>query len=111
MGDKNMHEIAPTWVDICALEAIPEGEMHNFKKDEKWIVVYRVAGQFYATDNVCPHEFALLSEGWLENGIIECPLHGALFDIKTGNVIRGPAACGIRTYPVRIEAGRILCAV
>ncbi|WP_051419771.1 non-heme iron oxygenase ferredoxin subunit [Paracoccus pantotrophus] len=95
------------WVNFCALDDIPEEGMHHIEMGEKWIVVYRLDDAVYATDNICPHAFALLSDGWLEDGVIECPLHGALFDVKNGAVLRGPADCAIRTYPVKIEQGRV----
>ena len=99
------------WIEACSVSDIAEGEMFQFERDGKWIVVYHVDGAFFATDNVCPHAFALLSDGWMEDGLIECPLHGALFDIKTGAVTRGPAECAVKTYQTQVRDGKILCAI
>ena len=100
-----------TWFDVCDLTDIPDGGMLQVKHDEKNIVMYHVDEGIFATDNICSHAFALLSEGWLQDGLIECPLHGALFDIKTGEVKRGPAECGVKSYPVKEENGRVFCAL
>jgi len=72
------------------------------------IALYRLDGEVFATSNVCTHQFAILSDGFVEDGCIECPLHAAQFDIKTGNVISGPALTSIATYPVRREDGKLL---
>lgn len=103
--------MAENWIEACGVDDVSDGEMYQFERDGKWIVIYQVDGAFFATDNVCPHAFALLSDGWLEDGLIECPLHGALFDIKTGAVKRGPAECAVKTYPTQVSDGKILCAI
>jgi nitrite reductase/ring-hydroxylating ferredoxin subunit len=103
--------VQENWIDACSTEDVPEGGMHHCEHNGKWIVIYHVDGEFFATDNICPHAFALLSDGWLEDGLIECPLHGALFDIRTGDVKRGPAECAVKTYKVKISDNRVLCAI
>jgi 3-phenylpropionate/trans-cinnamate dioxygenase ferredoxin subunit len=72
------------------------------------IALYRLQGQVYATQDCCTHEFAPLSEGFIEGDCIECPLHLARFNIRTGAVENGPATQPVKTYPVRIENGRIM---
>ncbi len=106
-----MEQTDTTWIDVCSVDDIDQGGMYEFQRGERRILIYRLEDGLFATDNVCTHEFALLSEGWLENGTIECPLHGALFDVKTGRVERGPADCALRTYPVRTEGTRVLCSI
>ena len=106
-----MEQTDTTWVDVCSVDDIDQGGMHEFQRGERRILIYRLEEGLFATDNVCTHEFALLSVGWLENGTIECPLHGALFDVKTGRVERGPADCALRTYPVKTEGARVLCSI
>jgi nitrite reductase/ring-hydroxylating ferredoxin subunit len=106
-----MEQADTTWVDVCSIDDIEEGGMYEFQHDGRRILVYHLEDGLFATDNVCTHEFALLSEGWLENGTIECPLHGALFDVKTGRVERGPAECALTTYPIKTEGTRVLCSM
>lgn len=72
------------------------------------VALYRIAGTVYATNDVCTHEFALLSEGYLDGDCIECPLHQALFHIPTGEARSPPASEPISTYPAKEEADRVL---
>lgn len=69
------------------------------------IALYRCGDDFYATDNVCTHAHALLSDGFLDGFEIECPLHGARFDCRTGESLTGPADEDITTFPIRIVDG------
>jgi naphthalene 1,2-dioxygenase system ferredoxin subunit len=62
---------------------------------------------FYATDNVCTHAFALLSDGFLDGTVVECPLHGGQFDVTSGAAVLEPAECDLRSYPVRVVDGHI----
>ncbi|OAD36818.1 hypothetical protein A7A32_16560 [Acinetobacter baumannii] len=57
----------------------------------------------FAIENVCPHAYALLTEGFIEDQTVECPLHEAIFDIQTGELKSGPGCRNLCTYPVRVE--------
>ncbi|MCK1592105.1 non-heme iron oxygenase ferredoxin subunit [Bradyrhizobium sp. 169] len=95
------------WVGLCDLGGFPSEGMHAFEVGAKRLAVYLIDGKVYATDNVCSHAFALLTDGWLDDGLVECPLHGAQFDVKTGAVIRGPAECPVAVFEMRIRDGLI----
>ena len=69
--------------------------------------LYEVEGEVYATDNLCTHGAARMSDGFLEGREIECPLHQGRFDVCTGKTLCAPLTQDIRTYPVRIENQRI----
>ena len=71
------------------------------------IGIYDVAGTLYAIEDICPHAHAHLSEGFVEGCEIECPLHGAVFDVTTGKHLRGEPCGDVKTFPVRIVDGRI----
>ena len=60
-----------------------------------------------ATDNVCTHAFALLSDGWLDGEYVECPLHGGRFEVATGKAMGDPVVCDLRTFPVRVSGDDI----
>lgn len=90
-----------TWVKLCQTDDIDEGDMRAFEIRDVRIALYNVDGNYYATNNVCTHAFALLTDGWLDDAVIECPLHSALFDVRTGEVLSGPAECALKTYTVR----------
>ncbi len=74
---------------------------------ETEIAIYRVDGEFYATHGLCTHECVKLADGYVEEGRIECPLHSACFDIKTGKVLAPPAEVDLKTYPVKVEGDTI----
>ena len=72
------------------------------------IGIYKLDGEYYALNDICTHAYAAMSDGFVENGQIECPLHGACFDIKTGKALTAPATDDLASYPVRIEGDQIL---
>lgn len=72
------------------------------------IAVFRVKGQFYATQDRCTHGGAALSEGVVVDDIIECPLHQGRFCVRTGQPRGGPVSEPLRTYPTKVEDGRVL---
>jgi 3-phenylpropionate/trans-cinnamate dioxygenase ferredoxin subunit len=91
------------WTRIASTADLKDDEGLGVAVGEKRIALFRDSGEVFATDDVCTHAFALLSEGFLEDGCIECPLHQARFDIRTGKALCAPATEDIRTYPVRID--------
>ncbi|KAA3445831.1 (2Fe-2S)-binding protein [Mesorhizobium sp. SARCC-RB16n] len=91
------------WVSLCHLDDLDADGMYPFVIGEKKIAIYLISGAVYATDNICSHAYTLLTDGWLEDGLVECPLHGAQFDIRTGQVVRGPADCPIAVFETRIR--------
>lgn len=97
-----------TFTHAANLSDLVEDEPLAVKLGDEQIALYRLDGEVYATHNVCTHQFALLSEGYMEDGCIECPLHQGKFDIKTGAAMCAPVTQAIRVYPVKVEDGRIL---
>ncbi len=74
---------------------------------DREIALYHLpGGEFRATDNVCTHEYAQLSDGWLENGCIECPLHAAQFDVKTGKALCAPAETRPEVFEIKARGRR-----
>ena len=69
--------------------------------------VYRVGEDVFATHDICTHGMARLSEGFLEDGLIECPLHQGLFDVKTGEAAGAPCTEAVRIYPVKLDGEEI----
>ena len=67
------------------------------------VALYRLSEGIFATSDVCPHQGAPLSQGCVVDGYIECPLHFALFDIRTGAADGGLTTRGVRTLPARVE--------
>ena len=71
------------------------------------IALCRVGGSIHAFENVCPHAYALLSDGFVEDTEIECPLHAARFDIATGECLGPPADRDLVIYPVKVEGHEV----
>jgi len=95
------------WVRVAAVAALADDAALPAKLGHIPIALYRLDGTIYAIDDVCTHEFALLSQGFIEGGAIECPLHQACFDIATGRCLSGPATVDLRTYEVKIDGGEV----
>ena len=97
------------WLRVAVLADLTDADAAPLavKLGELPIALYRLDGKVYAIDDVCTHEFALLSQGFVEGGAIECPLHQARFDIATGRCLSGPATVDLRTYEVKIDGGEV----
>lgn len=96
------------WVAVVEVNAIPEDDVIGVSHEGKAIALYKSDGEVFATDDVCTHGQALLSDGFLEDGEIECPLHQGRFCIKSGKAMCAPLTEDIRTYPVRIDGEHVL---
>ncbi|MCS7223303.1 MAG: non-heme iron oxygenase ferredoxin subunit [Armatimonadetes bacterium] len=101
------------WVEVARKDDIAPDSATCVQVGDLRIALYRIGeDEFYATDDVCSHDEASLSEGWFaDRYIIECPRHGARFDVRTGKVVRMPAAYPVRTFPIRIDGDRIFVEV
>ena len=96
------------WTDAAALADVPEGDVMAVQVAGKEIALYEVDGEVFATDNICTHGHARLSDGFLEGREIECPLHQGRFDVCSGKAMCAPLTENIRTYPVKIENLRVM---
>lgn len=90
------------WTTIAARSDVGDGDMLAVAAGGREIALYNVDGEIYATDNICTHAFALLTDGWLDGDEIECPLHAGRFDVKTGKGLGPPIPCDIKSYKVRV---------
>ncbi len=97
-----------TWTKIATTDQLGEDEALAIRVGELQLALFRSAGAFHVTDNVCTHQYALLSEGYVEDGCVECPLHQARFDLRSGQALCAPASQPIRVYPVRVEGADVL---
>ena len=87
---------------------LPNGERLFVETDGKQIVVFNIAGQYFAIGDVCTHDDGPLGDGLLEDFNIVCPRHGAEFDVRNGKAMMMPAVVDIPAYPVKIVDGKIL---
>ena len=95
------------WVRVAARGELAAGEALGVEAGGRSIAIYDCDGELFATDNICTHAYACLSDGWLDGNTIECPLHAARFDVRTGQVLDPPATEDLKTYPVRLVDGDI----
>ena len=99
------------WTDAATVDEVPTDDVVGMVVGGRDIALYNVDGQIYATDNVCTHGHARLCEGFLEGHEIECPLHQGKFDVRTGQATCAPPTEALRSYPVKIEGGRVWLAL
>lgn len=91
-----------------ASEMAPEpGRVALVVANGRRVALCNAGGELYAIDDVCTHDGAPLDQGELDGTSIECPRHGARFDVTTGRVVALPAVMPVRTYPVRVRDGAV----
>lgn len=95
------------WTKVAAEDSITEDEPASIKVGEQQIGVFRVDDELHAIEDICPHAYALLSQGFIEGEEVECPLHEALFHIPTGKCLREPGGRDLKTYEVKVEGGDV----
>ena len=100
------------WIDVCGSDEIDEEDVMRFDHGGRTFAVYRSPeDEYFATDGLCTHEKVHLSGGLVMDDIIECPKHNGRFNYKTGASRGAPACVDLKTYPVKVEAGRVLIAI
>ncbi len=97
------------WIEVCELEDIDEEDVMRFDYEDRSFAIYRSEdSEYYATDGFCTHEHVHLADGLVMGNIIECPKHNGRFDYTSGKAKKAPVCEDIKTYPVRLEAGKVL---
>ncbi len=92
---------------IASVDELQNGERLFIDVDGQPVVVFNIAGNFYAIGDVCTHDDGPLGDGRLEGHEVICPRHGAHFDIQTGKALSSPAVIDTPAYPVRVVNGQI----
>jgi 3-phenylpropionate/trans-cinnamate dioxygenase ferredoxin subunit len=100
-----------TWHDVAAAADVSEDMPVSVKVGEREIGIFLLNGAYYALEDVCPHAYALLSQGFVDGDEIECPLHGAKFHIPTGKCTKEPGGRDLACFAVKVEGGRLLVQV
>jgi len=95
------------WIDVAAIDELEAGGVMLVDVDGTEVAVFNIDGEFYALADVCTHDGGTLADGTVEGYEIECPRHGARFDIRTGKVMAPPAYEDVTVYPVRVDNGRV----
>ncbi|MEO5987976.1 MAG: non-heme iron oxygenase ferredoxin subunit [Candidatus Eisenbacteria bacterium] len=92
---------------VARVGEIAEGGSKVVYLDDVAVAVFHIAGHYHAIEDICTHDGGPLADGFLEGCILECPRHGAKFDVRTGAVVALPATAPVPTYAVRVEGDEI----
>jgi nitrite reductase/ring-hydroxylating ferredoxin subunit len=95
-------------VDVAGLADVPPGGTLRVEVGATPICLVNVDGTVHAIHDVCTHALESLAGGWVEDGRIECPRHGASFSVVTGEALTPPATTPLPTFRVTVEGGRVL---
>jgi 3-phenylpropionate/trans-cinnamate dioxygenase ferredoxin subunit len=94
-----------TWLKASCAGTLEDGRACVEDLDGRRLLVCRVDGAYYAIDDVCTHDGGSLDQGFLDGTRVECPRHGARFDVTTGRALTLPAVRPVKTYPTRVDDG------
>jgi nitrite reductase/ring-hydroxylating ferredoxin subunit len=95
-------------IDLCSTADVAPGNALKVEAGDLILAVFNVEGEFYVTDDTCTHGPGSLSEGYIEDEVVECNFHNGQFNIKTGEVVSPPCMIPIKTYRTVVEDGRVL---
>ena len=98
----------PTRIPLCRTDDVAEGTAIKVEHGDLVLAVYNVDGAFFVTDDMCTHGPGSLSEGYLEDDVVECNFHGGQFNVRTGEVVGPPCMVPIKTYKVTVEDDTVL---
>ncbi|MGE4408968.1 MAG: non-heme iron oxygenase ferredoxin subunit [Sphingobium sp.] len=95
------------WYEVGEIGIVEEGEVAAITAGGKPLALFLLDGEYHALYDLCSHGDARLSDGYVEDGCIECPLHQGMFEICTGKPAKAPVTEAVRHYAVRTVEGRI----
>jgi 3-phenylpropionate/trans-cinnamate dioxygenase ferredoxin subunit len=95
------------WITVAGTDELGPGDREIFDLAGYYIAVFNVDGRYYAFEDLCTHDDGPLAEGILDGYQIECPRHGARFDIRTGEALTPPAVRATRRFDVRVQDGQV----
>jgi len=95
------------FVPVARASELSPGAMKWVALDRERVLIANVDGVFYALQDACGHRQAPLSKGTLRGHVVECPLHFAQFDVRTGKLLSGPVAADVPTYAVRVDGDTV----
>ena len=107
MIDPNQTTAENTWHDVAGIEEIDPEFPLGVEVNGQKIGLFQSGEAVHALEDICPHAFALLSQGFQEDGVIECALHAARFEVATGKCLNEIGQRDIKCFPVRVVAGRV----
>jgi 3-phenylpropionate/trans-cinnamate dioxygenase ferredoxin subunit len=100
-----MEKTSTEFVELARSDDVAPGQVRVYEVQGRSIALCNVDGDFYAIDDVCTHDGGPLDQGEIDGHQIECPRHGARFDVRNGRALTLPAVRPVRSYPVQVEDG------
>jgi nitrite reductase/ring-hydroxylating ferredoxin subunit len=94
-------------LELCNTADVAPGTALKVEIEDLALAVYNVGGEFYVTDDACTHGPGSLSEGYIDDDVIECNFHNGQFNIRTGEVVSPPCMVPVTTYPVTVGDGKV----
>ena len=102
-----MKDSMTPWIDVAAQADLFEGAGIAIQPKGLDVALFSIDGEVFATDNICSHGSARLCDGYVEGYEVECPFHQGRFDVRTGAPTCAPATKPVKSWPVKIEGGRV----
>ena len=94
-------------IELCSTEDVAPGTALKVEAEGLTVAVFNVGGEFYVMDDLCTHGPGSLSEGYIEDDVVECNFHNGQFNIRTGEVVAPPCMVPAKTYPVMVVDGKV----
>jgi nitrite reductase/ring-hydroxylating ferredoxin subunit len=94
-------------LELCDTGAVAPGAALKVEIGGLTLAVFNVGGEFYVTDDQCTHGPGSLSEGYIEDDVVECNFHNGQFNIRSGGVVSPPCMAPIKTYPATVVDGKV----
>jgi len=95
------------WIQAAKIGDLPEGQVRVVEAKGRRLALSHTKDGYYAVEDLCTHDNGPLGEGTLWEEEIECPRHGARFNVKTGQAVTLPAILPVKTFPVKVTGGEI----
>src|SRR5215472_1367217 len=96
-----------TRIKLCGAAEVAPGAALRVEHGDLVLAVFNVDGEYYVTDDACTHGPGSLSEGYIEDDVVECNFHNGQFNIKTGEVVAPPCMIPVKAYPAHVENGKV----
>lgn len=93
---------------VCPIADLPIGKSKRIIVNEIPVALFHIEQGYFAIEDSCSHQGASLTFGSIDGFCVACPRHGAMFDIRTGDVLSLPALRGVKNYFVKIEEGNVV---
>jgi 3-phenylpropionate/trans-cinnamate dioxygenase ferredoxin component len=95
------------WLDVASTDELAPGSRRVVDVGGVAVAVFNLGGEYFAIQDICPHDGGELANGEVDGEVIICPRHGARFSIRTGTVLGPPAYEDVRTFAVRVAEGKV----